>query len=85
MPSIVPTLPVIGTSQYRPVEVFAVEFKDNETMQHDWTHEDLGRLTRLAADIRADISFLEDLAGDIAEITMAAVECDRARDMEAVA
>jgi len=51
----------------------------------DWSLEDLGRLARLAADLRCDIILLEQIASEVDGIVTDAVNEERNRGMKAVA
>jgi hypothetical protein len=80
----VPVLRENSLKQYRVID----EYMDEVGSSMDvipWTLEDLGRLTRLAFDIRSDIGHLESLVRGVDELIMEAVDQDRKRSMQAVA
>jgi hypothetical protein len=51
----------------------------------EWSLEDLGRLARLAADLRCDIILLEEIASKVDGLVTDAVNEERNRGLKAVA
>jgi hypothetical protein len=51
-----------------------------ETHPIAWTLEDVGRLARLAADLRVDVAMLEATLARVEELLEDAVDVDRTRD-----
>jgi hypothetical protein len=83
-PPVVPKMP--DANPYEQVREFteavAVRLRTHTIA---WTLEDVGRLARLAADIRVDVAMLVDTLARVEELLEDAVDADRTRDVLAAA
>jgi hypothetical protein len=81
-PPVVPKMP--DTNPYEEVREFAEAVAARlEAHAIAWTLEDVGRLARLAADIRVDVAMLVDTLARVEELLEDAVDADRTRDVRA--
>jgi hypothetical protein len=78
-PPVVPKMP--EANPYEEVREFTEVAVRLKTHTIAWTLEDVGRLARLAADIRADVAMLVDTLARVEEYLENAVDADRTRDV----
>jgi hypothetical protein len=80
----VPTITGTEPADYSEIETWIMQVRAADD-DPDWTRDNIAGLARLSADLRSDISMLEQLVRDVNEFLEDAIDTDRNRNLEAVA
>lgn len=75
------TVPKLPRVSYHDIELFVMTHTAGPDGWKSWQHEHIGQLARLVSDLRSDAEFLEQLAKQVDELLMEAIDDDRDRDV----